>query len=474
MTTKIYRRRFFQALIPSPFIFLLLALFWFSGCDNSSGFNTYYPCQTCTLTVTVSPPDSIRMGETLGLWESPESISFQSNFFFSGDPQGSSGSSGGHTEMEEGEHKEEHNSEYVEIGFEHVGDYNVAAGFMPVQGLEVYHEEEEAWDPHIPEFGETHYLVIQVGSSAGTGNHPHMHVEFDPEATEEEEEVAEEDFFALGRVHTYGDVRVTIDGTPYAGALVVNDAELLEVETSKGMRYGNNFAVPDGTYDITVVLDPAYVGRLGDTEEIWKTPITYTYTAAIIGNDGIINPYGYLGRTLDLDDTHDFLVLEDWEGLGTAVGHPEPDLHNGYLENTLGDFSQEIHDDENSLLSEIGVAAASNLYNPSGTLISPLPGEDLFFSVTLFDPKATLHHDEENFFDMPNSKVEITLTSSNGNSVTLHEDDLHFMYSHELGFHYGANINILALGGIGAGIPSEGASGGGSSGESEGGGGHDH
>lgn len=398
-------------------------------------------CEGCAITLTLSQSESVRTDQTRDLWRTQAQVSFSSSILL---PPG---------------------LQSAEVVSGQAGGRDILVGLMHPQTV-IHEEMPGEYEEDGPEPGSTHYLFVQLGSSAGTGNSPHPHVNWTDNGSSEsidpeEEEAAEEDFFGLALFYTGGDVEITIDGTPYAGALEV-DGEVLEaVETGEGLRYAVNVDVPDGTYDITIVVRAAPVTRLEDAGDKWQSDTTFTFIAVDISTDGA-DVLGRPIREIDAGAGAEFVVLDGWTGLGAEVGHTPPDLHTGFMENTMGDSSQMLEDGTNELVAGIEEnATARNLYDEQGLLISPdaADSDPLYFQVTLLDPNAALDHDEENLLAMPNSEAEVEIEDAEGNALTIHEDDLIPTYSHELGFHYGANVRFP---------PTEGGSGG------DDGGGHGH
>lgn len=406
------------------------------------GVTTGVPaCDGCTINLTLSSSESVRTDQTRDLWRTQAQEGFISSLVL---PPG---------------------VEFAESVSGQIGGRDVLVALMYPQT--VTHEEMPGdYGEDEPEPGSTHYLFVRLGSSAGTGNAPHPHVNWSDNGSAEaidpeEEEAAEEDFFGLALFYSDGDVEVTIDGTSYAGSLEV-DGEVLEpVETGEGLRYASNFDVPDGTYDITIVVQASPLTRFKDTGEKWQSDTIFTFTAVEISTDGV-DVLGHPIREIDAGADAEFVVLNEWAGLGAEVGHTLPDLHTGFMENAMGDGSQMLEDGANELIAQVEEnATARNLYDEHGQSISPdaADGDPLYFQVTLLDPNAPLDHDEDNLFVMPNAEVEVEIEDAEGNALTVHEDDLRPVYSHEFGFHYGANVRFP---------PTEGGSGG------DDGGGHGH
>ncbi|MBI4564375.1 MAG: hypothetical protein HY716_06750 [Planctomycetes bacterium] len=354
---------------------------------------------------------------------------------------------------------------HLDLGHQQVNGYDFMVNVLPAHHTSMWDGGMSMWMEMEP-LG-THYIAVKLGSSAGTNNTPHEHlrwVEPPGHPTDEEEEEAEEAYFAMRLVPTYANVKITMDGTPYGGELELSNYVLKGVETNEGMRYAENVGrastdagaatgmagavsgIPDGTYDITVTVDVPKVSRMEDAKDEWSMmPLTFTFTGVTISS-GTAEVSGKPRRSLACGAAAYFTVLDDFDGDPEADhdGDNVPDgehTHDAYRENSKGDVNQNLTSGLNTMVCQLRAQGVRNIYDRRGNLTSPWPADDIHLWVSLWDPKGMLDHHDTNLWELPNAGAEVVITNRvTGATLTIHEDDLVPMYSHELGFHYGASF----------------------------------
>lgn len=211
---------------------LLAGALYLASCSNTDNPVTSNNTATeSTVTVRVDPPEFLRTEQTRNRWDTPVEVSYTL------DSQGN---------LSKVAHEDSADDAW-EIGSRHAGGMNIVLGYGGGRDMYSMHGNGGMMDVQHPDSGAHHYMVQLFNDSTFSGGHFGMPI---PVSDVTVQAIANSDTF------TY---------------------QLEPVMGEHGYRYEANTALPYGTYNLRLQVNPPEFYRTEETQNFWTSTEEMTF-----------------------------------------------------------------------------------------------------------------------------------------------------------------------------------------------------